>query len=405
MISKWRWAVAQVLQQLWVRALISAFLGVATAMVAPVVAPFIPESLAVKLGAGAVEQVLVILASSLLSVTTFSLGIMVTAFSFASGSVTPRATALLQEDQTAQKVISTFLGGFIFSLVCVIGLKAGYYSDSGRLVLFAATIILVILIVIAMLRWIQHLTRFGLRSDTHDRVEAAAVEAMTRRMQHPTLGGHAGLEAPPLGAAVVTAGTIGYIRFIDVTALQSIAEKAGLRVHLAELPGAFVHEASPLLHVEGGAASDTLRAAFGIGTERTFEQDPRFGLCVLSEIAERALSPAVNDPGSAIDILSRLVRVLSICGKGAQGALDCPRVWVPRLSVDDMFDDAFSAIARDGAGNVGVQIRLQKALAALVAMDGATFSAAAAHQSAQALQRAEAHLLPFEAEALRAAMS
>ena len=50
--------------------------------------------------------------------------------------------------------------------------------------------------------------------------------------------------------------------------------------------------------------------AFTIGAERTFDQDPRFGLCVLAEIASRALSPAVNDPGTAIDVIGRAVRLL-----------------------------------------------------------------------------------------------
>lgn len=50
--------------------------------------------------------------------------------------------------------------------------------------------------------------------------------------------------------------------------------------------------------------------AFVVGDQRTFDNDPRFGLVVLAEIADRALSPAVNDPSTAIDVIGTLTRLL-----------------------------------------------------------------------------------------------
>ena len=136
--------------------------------------------------------------------------------------------------------------------------------------------------------------------------------------------------------------------------------------------------------------------AFTIGAERTFDQDPRFGLCVLAEIASRALSPAVNDPGTAIDVIGRAVRLLAQWGRfddsGADAKIDCPHVWVPAIEVGDMFDDVFAPIARDGAGMVEIHLRLQKAFLALVGADRAAFSVAATRHSEAALTRASAEL-------------
>lgn len=66
---------------------------------------------------------------------------------------------------------------------------------------------------------------------------------------------------------------------------------------------------SPDSNVSSAVEMSQIARAFLIGDERTFDDDPRFGLVVLSEIASRALSPAVNDPGTAIDIIGTFVRL------------------------------------------------------------------------------------------------
>src|SRR5690606_9376275 len=127
-----------------------------------------------------------------------------------------------------------------------------------------------------------------------------------------------------------------------------------------------------------GGMAGHVRDAFTIGAERDFEQDPRFGLCVLAEIASRALSPAVNDAGTAIDVIGRGVRLLTIwaqeSGKtDAEENPPCPRVRTPAFSASDMFEDIFAPIARDGADNPQVLVRLQKALGALARVGGQDF--------------------------------
>lgn len=404
LISKWAYALRRLARSLWLRSGLYAVLGVATALVAMVIGPFLPDGLADKVGAGSVDGILNILASSMLAVTTFSLSIIVSAFSGATSTVTPRAVALLMEDRTAQQVLSTFLGGFLFSLVGLIALQAGVYGANGRLVLFAATILVIVVIVLAMLRWISHLMRFGRVGDTTERVADAARKAIEARVAAPYLGGHPLVGAAPVAAAPILSDRTGYVRHVDTGALQDCAAAADGKVYLAALPGSFVHLAAPLARVEGDVSAEAVRKAFTIGDTRSFDQDPRFGLCVLAEIAQRALSPAVNDPGTAIDVLGRVVGLMHPWARRGSATLSHPRVWVPPIQVADLFDDVFPPIAREGAGVLAVQLRLQKTLLALARLDPAAFGAAAAEHATRALAEATPALFhPADRDRLAAA--
>lgn len=410
MTSRWAWALRRILRQVWVRVVALGALAIGVAGAAQVLSPLVPAAWGRPLGTEAVEDVLGILASSMLAVTTFSLSIAVSAFAAAAGSATPRATALLQRDRTTQNVLATFLGSFLFGLVGMIGLQAGFYDAGGRLVLFVATVAVVAVVVVALLRWIGHLMSFGRMGDTLDRVEAAALEALYLRRDSPWLGGRPAEGAPPPGAVTVLAGAAGYVQHLDMKALAACAQEMGARLRVLALPGSFVHGAAPLLQVvgatPGAAQQERLRAAFTCARERSFDQDPRFGLIVLAEIASRALSPAVNDPGTAIGVIGRLVRILSEWRPRADAKVEHPAVEVPSLLAEDLLTDAFRPIARDGAALVEVQLRLHKALSTLAALAPGIFGPPARCLAAEALERTrDAPLTTPERAALEAALA
>lgn len=397
--SKPLWILRRSLRKVWARVVSFAILAVLSAALAPILSPYLPADVADRLGSVAVDQVLSILASSMLAVTTFSLSIAVAAFAAAASTATPRATALLQEDPTTQNVLATFLGAFLFSLIGLIALRTEIYDRTGKLVLFLVTLLVVVLVIVALLRWISHLMSFGRLGDTLDRVERAAAHALRQRLAQPWLGGVPWDAPPPPRASVVTAATTGYVQHIDMAALAEAVARLGadasdVRLHLAALPGTFVYDTAPLAHVVDGDVTDAtvaaIRAAFTCGNERSFDQDPRFGPIVLAEIASRALSPAVNDPGTAIAVLGRLVRVLALWHVPAEPEIAYPAVYVPSIKASDLLEDAFRPIARDGAGLVEVQVRLQKALTALCEAAPAVYRAAALELATYALDAARA---------------
>lgn len=406
-MSRWRWLMAQLGRRLWVRAALIGALGVLAAILAAVVERYIPWKMLPgdvpgSISVDAVDSLLTIIASSMLAVTTFSLSTMVSAYGSATSNVSPRATKLLIEDRLTQTVLSTFVGSFLFGIVGLVVLKTGAYGERGRLVLFVVTIAVIALVVVTLLRWIDHLTSLGRVGETTDRVEKATRRAIETRLREPYLGGKplrdvAG--AVPAGAIAVAADTIGYVQNVDMPALSQFCEAHDAEVFVNAVPGAFVYAHTTLAWVASNtedADLDALRAklcaAFLIDEERSFDQDPRFGLAVMSEIACRALSPAVNDPGTAIDVIGRTTRLLSVWGARdeAAGEPEHPRVHVPPLDTADLFEDAFLALARDGANMIEVQLRLQKALLALAGLGDEAFGDAALHQSRMALARAEA---------------
>lgn len=399
-MSRWYWILSQLTRRLWVRATLIGLLGVGAAALAALVENLVPQELPTYIGADAVEGVLNIIASSMLAVTTFSLSVMTAAYSAATSNVSPRATRLLMEDRVTQNVLSTFIGSFLFSIVGIVVLKTGAYGERGRFVLFLFTIAVIVLIVISLLRWIDQLTRLGRVAETTALVEQTTHRALAACLAHPHLGGLPMADAEreiPAGARPILAQQIGYVLHIDAGALSDCCDELDADLFITAVPGCMVYADTPLAWLSAGPTikqetREALQRAFTIGEARSFDQDPRFGLAVLGEIACRALSPAVNDPGTAIDVIGRMTRLLNAwaeehVNRGPVPARH-PRLHVATLKIEDLFEDAFMLIARDGAGHLEVQLRLQKSLAALSRTGDEAFRAAARQQARLAHDRA-----------------
>jgi len=398
MLTRLIWRLRDATRQLWFTVAVYSVVGIVTALSALVLDPLIPLDVSSKIGAEAVDRILGILASSMLAVTTFSIATMVQAFASAGSVATPRATQLLVEDRTAQRALATFIGTFVFSLVSIIALSTGAYGPSGRLVLFVVTLCVIALIIVTLLRWIDRLSKLGRVGETVDQVERATTAAIRARRKRPFLGGHSGI-AVPKDARAVAASRIGYVDRIDMATLAAVAKDNKCDVHVHLLPGGFATPDRPLASLSRALddeATDRVRKAFNVGGARSFDQDPRFGLIVLAEIASRALSPAVNDPGTAIDVIGTAVRVLHEWSlpdeDDAGGEVEFPGVYVPPLTAQELVQDVFTPIGRDGASLVEVCIRLQKALRSVAAMDSPGLRAVATRQAREALERGEAQL-------------
>lgn len=403
-MPKWQWIFRQLAGRLWLRASLFCAIGIASALLGFFLRDYLPSDISQQIGASAVDDILNIIASSMLAVTTFSLSVMVSAYTAAASSATPRATKLLLADQTSQNALSTFIGSFLFSLVGIIALKIDIYGDAGRLVLFIVTVAVVLFIILTLLRWIEYLSQLGRVGHTIDMVERAATQSVTSYCRQPYLGGtNIDDFKPAKKHTAVTHDSIGYIQYIDLAALSRVAQRIDKPVYLIVRPGSFNDSQRPLVYLElpkdkdeQDELSKMVQGAFTISGDRSFDQDPRYGLIVLSEIASRALSPAINDPGTAIDIIGTLVRVMAPLAQHDKDQEEEPRypdVHVPAVEIADFFDDAFSGLARDGAPMVEVSIRLQKALYALSQMDGKEFSAQAKRLSHYSLALAEEALV------------
>lgn len=387
-------------ERLWIKPLLFCVFSIASALLAHLAdnvhIDINLERLIPDITRDSIEDLLKITAASMLVIATFSVSSMVSAYASAGNTATPRAFSLIIADDVSQNALSTFIGVFIFSVVALVALMNGYYGKPGRFVLFSLTLMSLGLVIVTFVRWVDKVARLGRLGAVIDKVEMATAKAMQDRLAFPTLRGMPATLSENQATAVY-AEAIGYVQRVDIKKMQSYAQKKKIRIMVAALPGAFATPDQPIAYVLPDDRSvytcenNQIEKAFVIEQDRLFENDPRFGLVVLSEIASRALSPAVNDPGTAIDIIGTLVRLFIQWSKPVetdQGP-ECDRVYVPELCVRDMFDDAFTPIARDGATILEVQVQLQKAFQTLAISGNDTMRIAAVQHSRLALARAE----------------
>lgn len=359
------------LRRLWRRPgfRISAF-GSAALLVA-VIAPFLdsslPHDLTERFSRDAVLPILNILASSMLAVTTFSLGIMVQAFRSAAGQATPRAYRILMQDMTTLNVLSVFVGAFLYALGTIVMFRAGFYGPSAAVLVFAFTMVCIFLIIVAILRWIAHLSQLGSLDHTLELVEKAATRPLRQLSETPNLGARPSHGAPRIAdrAVPLRAPRSGYVQFISLSEMNERLEKTESTLWITAPPGSWILEGTPLGFVEGACEPDELIDNFTLGFERTVEQDARFGMIILSEVASRALSPGVNDPGTAIDVIHRIERILWKLGQGMaerdpDAEPEFKRIIIGTVTASDLLQDGLAALMQDGGNRFDVMAQVVK---------------------------------------------
>jgi uncharacterized membrane protein len=372
----WWVEVRTFLERLWVRTAAFCLLAVMAAVVALPFEGSLSDTWLRYARDEALNDLLAILSSSMLVIATFSLGTMASAFATASQTATPRAEPLLLGDSGSQTAVATFVGTFLYAVVAQLGLGLGLYGEVGRLVLFGVTLTLLVVIVATLVRWVDEVARLGRVHHTVDRLGDAAKRAARAMGADPHRGGYPFDELPD--GFDVCARQVGCVRYIDPNAFGEVVEEhPGMRIYLRVRAGSFCHPGRPLLRVvgvpveEARRCADRLRQGVHLGHRRSLRDDAEFGLIALSEVASRALSPGVNDPGTAIDVLAALAEVLYAWAEGDRERVveDVPRPWlfVPSPDVAGALERAMLPVLRDGAGQLEVQEQAQRSLAAIAA--------------------------------------
>lgn len=388
-------------RKLWVRVLVMGMLAVVSLGLSMLLERFIPDELAKTLTGDSADRLLSIIANAMLAVTTFSLSVMVSVYRSSSTQWTPRVHRLIIQDLTTQNTLAVFIGAYVYALIAIILRELGVFDEKRSFVLFIMTVLVLVLIVFYLIRWVLHLQSFGSLIDTSRQVEEQTRQTFKERLANPCLGANALIDDIPDSAETYSATETGYIQHIYPEALNAIAEKHGVHIYLLQNIGSFIFMNQPLLRIDtiGDPVDDEhdkdslhrgIQSSIILGDVRTFDQDPRFGLIVMGEVASKALSPGVNDPGTAIDVIGRIGRILSDyedeVARDRDEVLD--HIYVQPLDPADLIQDAFGAMARDGCKVVEVQQRLQTTLAGLMHHPDKGLSKAAGAAAETHLRRA-----------------
>ncbi len=387
--------------KLWVRVVAMGLLSIVALGVTQLVEIFVPEEVSSRLSGASADRLLDIIATAMLSVTIFSMTVMVSTYRSSASQWTPRVHRLIMQDNTTQKTLAAFIGAYVYGLVAIILRETGVFGDDHAFVIFWLTVLVLAYVVWSLVRWVLHLQTFGSLLHTTREVEDITRRRFRERLETPCLGAHPLRGAVPKGLDPVASARSGYIQHIYPEGLNAIAERYEVKLYLPKAIGDFVFLHQPLLWVDGHVDDEgreefesLLRDHVVVEDLRSYDQDPRFGLTVMGEIASKALSPGINDPGTAIDVITRVGRILSSYSdetdneENRQDGPELERLWVPPLDPADLLDDGFGALSRDGAQLYEVQHRLQATLSALMKHPDKGLREAARRFAEVALRRA-----------------
>lgn len=381
MLSQWLFKLRSYTKRLSIRAALFALMAVITSLTAVLLDEIVPDSLANLVGGRAVDSILSIMASSMLIVVTFSLSTMVAAYASATQNSTPRSATWISEDSSSQNAISIFLGAFIYSIVSLIALSTDYYGEKGRVILLSITVFVLIAVIWVIIKWVGELRNMGRVSETIKRVERAGLKAIKQRAAIPTLGCHSYNTIPIDGHPTFTK-QVGYVQNIDISALSDFAKERKCEIYIEADAGAFIHQHRSVARIRGlrdpkPEDIELVANSFAIGDVRTYDNDPIYSFVVLSGVAMRALSPSTNDTGTAIDVIGTMVRILTSWHSEKQKCenrkVKYPQLYARPLSLEEMFDEAFYALAQEGSNHLQVVMSLQEALEALSQIEDSEF--------------------------------
>ena len=310
-----------------------------------------------------------------LSFVVFTFGSLLVAIQVASAQMTPRiiATTLLRND-----VVRYTVGLFIFTFMFSLSAQNKMVKDVHQLVMLLSVLLgissfaaffYLIDYASRLLRPVSILARVG--ADGLAVIESVypdpTVRPNTWESQSTNLG-------PPSGV-IWHQGTSGIVLAVNLEPLKAEAERSNGVIEFVPQVGDFVAVDEPLFNLYGSdrpIAEGTLRTSVAFGSERTMDQDPTFAFRIVIDIALKALSPAINDPTTAVLAIDQLHRMLRMVGKRhlrTDELLDKSerlRVIFRTPNWEDFVHLAFSEIRACGSNNLQIVRRLRAMIENLV---------------------------------------
>jgi uncharacterized membrane protein len=204
--------------------------------------------------------------------------------------------------------------------------------------------------------------------------QGLAATAATRRTSQPSESPAAELTSG--GGDVLWPGRASILQTLDVPRLVHLAERDDSLIQVCVAPGQTIAERSRVAVVHGahGPTDHDVLQTLSVGPERTFDQDPALALRVLADIALKALSPAVNDPTTAVqtlDTIDGLLRVLvqrDLAVEQVDGSDGALRLVLKLASWDDYLGVALDEIISVGLGSILVRRRVRLLLEGLLSL-------------------------------------
>jgi uncharacterized membrane protein len=368
-----RFGVRQHLRQsLWAVPLLGTALGIGLAVLDLKLEGKVPLPAGWSYSASTASALLSAVAGAMVGLVGLVVTIGVLVVQMATGTLSPRFMRLWYRDRLQKVVLASFTATFAFAYVLLSEVGSGVVPDLGVTVAGAAVTVNLFLLLLYLDRFVHALrpvavaatmARSGL-AVVAATARSEAVQAADRRPPRQRPGAE--------GSVPVHSDRAGAIQAVHIGGIVALSARRDLVCELRRTVGDFVNVGSVLADLSGTADQDDVRRIRGmvaLGHERTIDQDPAFAIRIVVDIAIRALSPAVNDPTTATQMINHVGALLSgigtqeLRGRGVHLDRDgTVRLTVPTRSWRDYLDLGVTEIRVYGATSPQICRRLRALL-------------------------------------------
>ncbi|HXZ31802.1 MAG TPA: DUF2254 domain-containing protein [Terriglobales bacterium] len=327
------------------------------------------------------QVILAGIAASIMTVVSIVFAILLMTLTLASMQFSPRIIVSFSRDRVTQWTLGIFLGTFLYCLAALPAARSLPYPFAPVATVLGA-MVLALVCVGLLLFFIHHISQAISVNHIVDRIADETEAMIDEIMPWPHLLNHHVKDAEPLrpnpSEVAVLSRDSGYIRFVDTRRLVALAKHYHVTIRVLRRVGHFVPAGIPLTMVSKGnrlppEGTAELLAAFDLGPTRTLQQDVEFGVLQIVDVALKAISPAVNDPTTAINCIDQLSRILiRFASREPPEELlyDPPgivRASIAWIHFERLLEAAFEQIRMYSKTDVAVSLRLLRALADIAA--------------------------------------
>ncbi|MFJ8869196.1 DUF2254 domain-containing protein [Streptomyces sp. NPDC102473] len=359
---------------LWIRPLFGLLLGVVLAELAVAADSSDWPPSGWRYSATTASGVLSAIVGAMIALLGFVVTIGVLVIQQATGTLSPRYMRLWYRDRLQKTVLATFTGTFAFAFSLLRSIESNSVPDLGVTLAGAAVAVSLLLLLVYLNRFTHNLRPVAI-ADLVGRMGEDVFERGTGTVR-AAAPDHGDVAALGGRVTVVRATGGGAIQALDMTGLSAVAARHSCVLSVPHVIGDYVHRGAVLVEIHGGTSTPDgphVTGLIALGPERTIEQDPAFALRVLVDIAIRALSPAVNDPTTAVQVLNHIESFLTVVGRSPlpgryvlAGDDGRPRLVLRGRAWEGYLQLAVSEIRDYGATSVQVCRRLRALLDALL---------------------------------------
>ena len=333
----------------------------------------LPSWIAFSGGPTSAEQILVTIAASMMTFTGLVFTISVVVLQLASSQFSPRVLRTFLRDRGSQVPLGIFTATFVYALIVLVQVRVGSVGPVFVPALsITVSFVLVMCSLIAFVYFVNHVAQ-SIRL-THI-VESVAGETRVV-IDSVHIGAGPDTESIDLDfgdprQTIRLERPGGVVAGLDIEGLIDLARRHDCVLWMVRDMGDFVAEGSPMFEVYGGSSDVPGHAALrqvDIARERSMRQDPAYGFRQLVDIAEKALSPSLNDPTTAVQAIDRIHDLLGrVARRGAQSGVYQDDAGAIRLVRPVMTWSAYVALSFEeireyGGSSVQVQRRLRAAI-------------------------------------------